>query len=294
MWFVSEFLQSSSYKYFERNDPIEGPTRWILAKYPGVCAKCAEPICSCVLTPWFFEERREKPEFFLPFQQKIRDKRRDLLIAWKEKQLHYFTLPELFTFFRSIYRNTYYNQDPWKIAMHLTEEVGEATIELSRLELLYLTRNSKSKSDIKYSLRSIRGKAERLIDNDIGRISKETRSEVRDKILNDTRKELDETLKVIKNSTDELFEIGALISEKFKEEVADVFSWLVAVMTHLNGGNVVGVELLLSYLQDNGYVEERHKGKAFKCPECGKDQCRDRCLVEHAFAAELHEKAARL
>ena len=93
-------------------------------------------------------------------------------------------------------------------------------------------------------------------------------------------------------------------AEKFKEEVADILSWLSAVIFQLLGkqsmdGDVVnalwggrpgrskGVLAILEYLiTADGAVR-------LQCPYCKKPVCSDRCLVVNALASEVYEKVAR-
>ena len=66
-------LQLKSYEELPIQHLPEGLTRWILAKYPRVCAKCGKNPCHCVLEPWIFENRREDPEPYKKYKNNIRD-----------------------------------------------------------------------------------------------------------------------------------------------------------------------------------------------------------------------------
>ncbi len=70
--------------------------------------------------------------------------------------------------FQEIYRNQYYGQEAWKICMHLTEELGEATIELSRLELAW--RGHARNFDIGGALAKVYRYTDNKIDKEIRRM----------------------------------------------------------------------------------------------------------------------------
>lgn len=136
---VARLLRQASHDDIMPEGPREGPTRWILAKYPFACSKCGQAICHCLVEPWVLENRREDPDgYFAKFLSKAEEARRTL----RTKQLTEFTLRAMLYHFSAIYRSSYYHQDPWKIGMHLAEEVGEATTELSRLDLGWRARRA--------------------------------------------------------------------------------------------------------------------------------------------------------
>lgn len=293
--FVAQCLRSPSYGiYLDEGDPEEGPTRWILAKYPGSCAKCGEDVCHCVLTPWVFEERRQDPEEFLEIRKKVSDKLDVLRERWKTGDLKYFTLPSVLASFATIYRNAYYHQDIWKIVMHLSEEVGEATTELSRLELLFLIRERGYELDSperwsaieKQGTAIVREKLRPIIDDNKRRTIEES-----------TLREMTEVSRNLQENRDPLLAAAGLVAAKFKEEIADVFSWLSATIYQLyklRNGKIIDEEAIWKLLGDHGYIETAKHQVRFTCPQCTEPECNDNCLVEHAVAAELYEKVAQL
>jgi hypothetical protein len=289
--FIAECLQSPSYKGFFRNGgPKEGPTRWILAKYPKTCAKCGEERCHCIVTPWVFEERRQDPEEFFAFRDKVYKKRRQLKKIW-DKKPNYFTLPGLFQFFADIYRSSYYHLDTWKIVMHLSEEVGEATTELSRLELLFLMRERSYPLSTDETWAAIKGQTKDIITDKLGSINlPETKRKVTEKTLAEMEKEIQS----LRHKPDASVAIASLVTEKFKEEIADVFSWLSAVLYQLSEGAVVEPKRLMELLRKHKYIKTVKYHLTLTCPQCGESECENSCLVENAAAAEVYEKVAQL
>src|SRR5574341_1822959 len=49
---AARMLRRRSYTRFLPDSLREGPTRWILAKYPFACSKCGHDQCNCLLAPW--------------------------------------------------------------------------------------------------------------------------------------------------------------------------------------------------------------------------------------------------
>lgn len=187
----------------------------------------------------------------------------------------------MFEYFFGIYRNTYYNSDTWKVALHFTEELGEATTELSRLELIHNIRCIKEytlpKEEIINELQIKKDRIEREIN---------TNDKTRDKSIEKIEKLYSDIVKNINNDNDFSY-YATLIGLQLKEEISDVFSWLVAVMYMLNGfknditsvlKNMVGL-----YNQASGKEE-------ILCPYCHQLECSDRCLVSHAIAKELQNQ----
>jgi hypothetical protein len=281
--FVSKVLRQPSYTdYFSAAAPGEGPTRWILAKYPFACAKCGSRPCRCLLEPWVFEERREIPGPFMKYRDATEQCRLKLK---RNTKIEEFTLPGMVLFFNDLYRNSYYHQDPWKLTMHLAEELGEATIELSRLELAWMA-STKEATDLKGLAEDIVADVKTLIDKECERI-REPADERR------IRKKAEGELRYLgralrgKNPWDAFV---VLVSEKFKEEMCDVFSWLSAIIAKLTLGKV---EEELEAITKR-YVKTKGHRQVLKCPWCGDEDCSNECLVEHEVSEELTEKALKM
>ncbi len=287
--FFGEIVQTSSYtKVFpDPNDPPEGPSRWILVKYPHTCAKCAEAPCECVLTPWLFEERRQKPSGYEAFRKKAETARKDLS---SESLL---TLPSLFSFFSGIYRNTYYSQDIWKTTMHLSEEVGEVTAQLVRVQLLHRVHSSPSLlGKSKTAWAPIKQEADGRLNRILNRV--DDNDEMKPILQQEKTRTLADAIEVARKSTNPAKYVALLAGEKLKEEIADVFSWLSAVIIQLSKGQALNAKYLQDLLENEEYLHSVHDGQLeLKCKWCGKRQCTDRCLINHGIAAELYENAAK-
>lgn len=280
--FVGKLLRSPSYAdYFAVHDPVEGPTRWIYAKYPLACAKCGKRPCHCVLAPRLFENRRKNRKPYEEFIKPSNAARAGLRAAWSEDAaVGYLTLPGMFSFFNDLYHPTYYLQDHWKTAMHLVEEMGEATTELSRLELTFEAAKGTTGINIHNLWSNIEASvAGRLEDEKIA------------------ASELSATVTQLRASTDWM-EPARLVAEKFKEELADVFSWLSAVVYQLLGDASLSADVLAKRLSEGekkgGYLHHVKGGQEseLQCPWCGKPQCSDGCLVMNAYASEVYESVA--
>ena len=76
--------------------------------------------------------------------------------------------------------------------------------------------------------------------------------------------------------------------EKFKEEIADVFSWLVAIIGTLDDDLVEFRKLVDRYKIDKGAGIE-----ALGCTWCIKENCSNDCLVTHSISSEITEKVSR-
>lgn len=277
---VSRALKAESYTtYFGSSGPQEGPTRWILAKYPYYCAKCGDNPCECSVHPWVFEERREKPGPFTVYRNRIEEHRNNLSTG----NIKLFTLPSLCKFFNDIYRNTYYNQDSWKLVMHLVEELGEVTQELSTIYLIWL--GQQQGFDLGSIVDKVLSQAKTKIEQDTGRI-RHKRQKVN--IKNRALRELEELIRSLDGDAGWNIILGH-VSERLKEETADIFSWLAAIIYALTGGKVISGlgDMINRYVKVKGYM------KVLRCAWCGEETCDDSCLVNHAITEELVEKVLR-
>lgn len=274
---VAKILRHRSYtKYYKANNLQEGPTRWLLAKYPYVCSKCGELPCHCLIMPWVLENRRENPEpYIINFKQKAEGARLKLA----RKKIKLFTLESLIYHFQGIYKNSHYFQEPWEIGMHLSEELGEATIELSRLELFW--RAKKQNYDIRKDLTDIINITQDKINKQIADIVDE---EYRGKRSIQIKKELTIVKKKL-YSTDPWTIYCDMVGEKLKEEIADVISWVAAVIAKLDE-DIVQLKAYPNYYKKTISGDR----KVLICPWCQEVNCSDKCLVTHGFSSEITEK----
>lgn len=275
---VAKIIRAPSFDGFDLKGPAEGPSRWILFKYPDSCSKCGQRPCHCMVYPEVLENRREDPQEYLRmFKDKADDARKKLQGTDRKP----FTLRTLLSFFGGIYRNSYRYQDPWKIGMHLYEEIGEATTELSRMNLQL--RADKEKFDIQGALTKTFEIAKAKLEREAAKIAD---SAVRKERQEQIEKNLAHLTAQLKN--DPWREFGRLVGDKFKEEVSDVFSWLSAVIDKLDS-NSKGLEALLKTLS----IEGMGGVSVLACKYCRKPICDNTCLVTHGISAEITEKLSK-
>ena len=77
------------------------------------------------------------------------------------------------------------------------------------------------------------------------------------------------------------------VSDKFKEEVSDVFSCLSAVLIKLDPERDAIEKQRSRFVNESGGVEY------LKCPWCGNRRCTDECLVTHGISSEIIEKITK-
>jgi hypothetical protein len=175
--------------------------------------------------------------------------------------------------------------------MHLSEEVGEVTGQLVRVQLLHEVSNEPrllAKSSRVWT--PIRKEA-------IGRLTR-----VLERVTDDTKADLEReklaslmtAVKDARNSQDPAKHVAQMAGEKLKEEIADVFSWLSAVVYQLSKGQALSAKYLQDLLEKEEYLHSVQEGQLeLKCKWCGKRTCSNRCLLNHGVAAELYENAAK-
>lgn len=257
----------------------EGLTAWVLRKYPHVCAKCGHKPCECCLEPWVIENRREDPEkYFRHYGKATAQARRALASQTPEP----FTIRALFDFFKGIYANTYYHEDPWKIGMHLSEELGEATIELSRIWLAWRAGDCPQHFplDVEGTFVITRDKADRLIQKITNESEKEAQKRKLGKAMDALRQRFDQE--------DSMAVHMALAGDRLKEEIADSLSWLCAVFGRLDPTLRYLGEEVSKYSQEGvGGVRE------IICPWCHERTCTNSCLMMHSVSSGIVESIAK-
>jgi hypothetical protein len=277
--YLARIFREPSFSDWFKNGLKEGPTRWILAKYPFACSKCGGEICHCLLDPGTLENRREDPERFEQLFKDKADEQRAKLLKLNPSQ---FTLRSMIDFFKDIYRANYYHQDLWKIGMHLSEELGEATIELSRLELRFLV------PQVNLDLTKVMDGAfltakEKLIKQ---RLKITTGDEAKRK----KQVSHEAAIKVLEQrfQADLWGTYDSLVGEKLKEEIADVLSWLSAIIFKLDESLGKFTELPKRYQKE--YMRDVW---GLMCPWCFNPACDDHCLVSHAISSEIVENVSK-
>lgn len=272
-------LRARSYDEILPVGPQEGPSRWILVKYPYACSKCGKSPCHCLVEPWTLENRREEPEGYLERFKAEADKAREKLKH--EAVLPEFTLDSLLRHFEQIYRNSYWSQDPWKLGMHLSEELGEATIELSRINLQWMAQNRGI--DLGSELELIFQIASKKVEKSALRIR---RGETKRIWQEQMTLELGKIRDSFETAAWETF--GRLVRDKFKEEVSDVFSWLAAVIVKLDPERLKFRETPEKFSHE-GVGGVWH----LACPWCHQQACTDSCLLTHGVSSEITEKLSK-
>lgn len=256
----------------------EGPSRWILVKYPYACSKCGQQPCHCMVYPLVLENRREDPERYLQTFRIKADAARKKLAEGKHSQ---FTLKSLLAHFREIYHNSYCHQDLWKIGMHLSEEIGEATTELSRMNLRW--RAEQAGFDIN-------GALAKTFEISAAKLGTETRKIMNQEVKQRRTSEIATEFATLRKKfeANPWPEYGRLVGEKFKEEVSDVFSWLAAIIDR-SDPKLACLNLLLETLSrfDMGAM------RVLACKYCHQESCANTCLVTHGVSAEITEKLSK-
>ncbi len=156
--------------------------------------------------------------------------------------------------------------------------MGEATVELRRIELR--RRAEEEDFDVLLQVPEIVNITKQAIESQVIKIKK---FREREKF----RSEAETRLKAIEARLKECpwTFFGNIVAEKFKEEIADVFSWLVAIVVKLDPN--------LSTFKKfpDRFVQEGRGGVRFlACPWCHKAQCSDDCLIAHGVSKELTEQ----
>jgi len=272
---VARIFKEKSFGDYLPDDLEEGPTRWIIAKYPFACSKCGEAPCHCVVRPWVLEKRREEPEPYEALRKKADESRESL----KTRKIQPFSIRQMINHFRDIYRANYYHADAWKIGMHLSEEVGEATIELGRLELSQLALEMKFKVEGD-ALRFAFATAETKVQSVIKSIKNEATRESKEAALG-------EALIVLKKEVQEKQEnwdvYHRLVGAKLKEEIADTLGWLCGIIVQLDPNLTELEKVPDEFKNKSGGVEY------LCCVWCRHERCSNNCLVGHAISSEMVE-----
>jgi hypothetical protein len=168
--------------------------------------------------------------------------------------------------------------------MHLSEELGEATIELSRLELAW--RGISQGYDVKAALNKAVKYGPAKIDREITRMAGASAEEIKEREERLRQSFEDERKAFNERGVWDVFR--ERVSEKFKEEVSDVFSWLAGVLLKLEPGRTAIHDLRKKYLKMEGGGSE-----FLMCHWCGMTMCDNGCLVSHGLLSEIMEKITK-
>ena len=280
-WLAKRMRARSRDEYFGGGGPREGLTRWILAKYPYACAKCGASRCECVLKPDVFEERRE--EKGLAAYRKLSTFAKNQRLALADRSTHKeLTLPGMFEFFRVIYGHNTYGRETWQTAMHLVEESGEATTELSRIDM-FNRALSPSWRQVLTDVASALPKHKELSPSEARAAARAARRLMKE----------DAATSLADSATD-----------KFKEEIADIMSWTSALLyqlmrkRHKLAKDTFTADAVRQEIQKQtgeeskkGYLTfvAKESSHLLFCPFCEEPQCADKCLLHNATASEIKD-----
>lgn len=159
----------------------------------------------------------------------------------------------------------------WKIAAHLQEEVGEVALELVKLtEIARYHKNGSSMNKLR-KLAIDRKKQEGT------RIARSIRQEIRSR-------RTDEAM------YDYLMDAAV---EKLKEELADVFTWLTAMLHKISDIRRTSKRVPLSTLLKRHCAPDDRRAVA-RCPACLNPECDRDCLGLTLIGAVLVERARKV
>jgi NTP pyrophosphatase (non-canonical NTP hydrolase) len=152
---------------------------------------------------------------------------------------------------------------------------------MSRMELRW--RAERSEFDIPAQVDKIFEIAKDKLENQTFLITDE---EVREKRISEVKKELAYWKRRV--AADPWGIYGTLVGEKFKEEMADVFSWLAALIIKLDPSLVTFEKF------PNRFTHQGEGGVPYLgCPWCHRERCSDACLLTHGVSSEIVEKISK-
>jgi NTP pyrophosphatase (non-canonical NTP hydrolase) len=164
--------------------------------------------------------------------------------------------------------------------MHLSEELGEAMTELGRMEIICRARGE-------FDLAGELGKAFKItrgkLDDETKKIVNPGNRKQREAQLNSELEALEANLR----GGDASLLLTKLIGERFKEEIADILSWLSAIIVKLEKhGDLAGLPGKFTKVIAGGL-------RVLQCPWCHEEACSDGCLVLHGVSGEIRETVSK-
>lgn len=259
--------------------------KWILEKYPNACAKCGDKRCRCAVYRKEMEERKEKdPEkkaAFAEIEREFREERQNARDVFSKQsdgrpndkavQAIDQPLDSLVRQFIRIYGSGHYDTEIWRIAAHLQEEVGEVALELVKMtEIAWY--HSRSFSMSKVVKGAIKQKEEEGTEVD---------------------KSIVEEVGQLRGE-EELFEyLMSSVVEKLKEELADVFTWLTAMLHKINQIKGDRGAVLFAGRLKKHCAPDPKREKA-RCGACLKETCEYDCLARTLIGSVLLEKIRKV
>lgn len=251
-------------------DTIPGPpsySKWILHKYPGVCCACGNEFCICSAYRDTFERRKEggshsdHRSLVAEGYRLIREARKSYLRAEKLQKFNELSLDELIEKFISIYGGGHQDVDLWKIAAHFQEEVGEAAHEIVFLE--ELSAFERQAKEIKEPIRY-----QKIMEVAF-------RKEGSPRLF----QEKEEKLKM-RNSAEVVKYLRRNSADTLKEELADVFSWISAMLGKIGEDfREIREEPEKRYAFWKYLASRYYPAGSSICLACGQSPCQPSCRV---------------
>jgi NTP pyrophosphatase (non-canonical NTP hydrolase) len=261
----------------------EAYSKWIVHKFPGVCPVCGSNPCLCPSYAEIVENRKVDPryEFFKgEWSKNIDAAKKRFNITDNTKNFRTKPLNQWIKFFSDIYGGVHLQMNLDQICFHLLEEVGEVSDEL-----LYLTLLKKyQKQHLDNVFESVFYKSKGSIEGGSPKLDEQVNKVSTKKSGVDLGKALFEF-------------VHTSNIENLKGELADVFSWLCAILHKLDCLIKPGIvkdrpdSFSFSRQIENHY--KNFQGQ-FSCPACGQAKCDDLCLLKNLTTKILVKKNKKL
>lgn len=240
--------------------------KWVLQKYPGVCAACGNRPCICSAHRKTFEERKEKGyakevNRIITRGVKLRNKALQDYARNKRARDAFYerSLDQLIDEFIFIYGGGHQSVDLWQVAAHLLEEIGEVADEVALLSEVSSLKNLMSGAKPPVKFKAV--------------VEKAFRKEGSPTKL---KQEMERMQGGGENKIIQRLRAESLLT--LKEELADVFSWLSAMLYKIGEIMREVEEDRDAWYSFKDRLEKRFfKSGAFVCFACGAAPCEDDC-----------------
>ncbi len=259
--------------------------KWILEKYPNACSKCGSKPCYCSVYRKEIEQRKERPAAYAKRESEFQKNREKARAQYRKvrgnpnsttRKAVDQPLDKLISSLIEIYGSGHYDTDVWRLAAHFQEEVGEVAQELIKItELDWHKENH-------FSIGPLVNEAIKRKESEGKPIDRSVRQRV-GKLTRDD------------NALFECLMNSAI--EKLKEELADVFTWLTAMLHKIGedrrAKNKNDEEYLFWKLLKKRCISDSKKLRP-SCGACGLAECEEACLPTTLAADILSEMGRRV
>ncbi len=316
--FVGKYLYQ---KTFDKKDPVatllrkpepsdedfitgkESYSKWILMKYTGRCQVCGRDICLC--PPYrTITENRDKPEYekeagdlkkraIQETVKAIRKKNRAVIVPFpaekkivtvKFAQFKDLRLDNTIDYFHRIYGGGQFDVDLWKIAAHLMEEIGEVSNEILYLQELKERERHRAYEGFDGCLKKIYGDK----GGKEGRLAQQVKMEI---------------ARACNNEEKALRYVKGCIRRTLKEELADVFSWLSALLWKIGEtwrhmerrplGTIEQYFFFWEYLYKQFNTHPEPDKGIWGCSFCASLNCQIRCRTQSLMSHVIDQRNKR-